>query len=89
MSLSLLVCPRVVVGGHTGVALDGVDSLAAAGGCSRSLDPESEADGESGQPALDVEEEEGRLYHHCLSLGHWWSVDVCPVFGNQLPFIVY
>ena len=84
MSLSLLVCPRVVVGGHAGVAHDGVDSLAAAGGCSRSLDPEPGADGESGQPALDVEEEEGRLYQHCL-----WSVDVCPVFGNQLPFIVY
>ena len=89
MSLSLLVCPRVVVGGHAGVAHDGVDSLAAAGGCSRSLNPEPGADGESGQPALDVEEEEGCLYQHCLSLGHWWSVDVCPVFGNQLPFIVY
>ena len=89
MSLSLLVYPRVVVGGHTGVALDGVDSLAAAGGCWRSLNPEPGTDGESGQPALDVEEEEGCLYHHCLSLGYWWSVDVCLVFGNQLPFSVY
>ena len=78
-----------MVGGLTGVTHDGVDSLAAAGGCSRSLDPEPGTDGESGQPALDVEEEEGQLYHHCLSLGHCWSVDVCPVFGNQLPFIVY
>ena len=89
MSLSLLVYPQVVVGGLAGVAHEGVDSLAAAGGCSRSLDPELGADGESGQPALDVEEEEGCLYQHCLSLGHRWSVDVCPVFGNQLPFIVY
>ena len=84
-----MVKAQVVVCGLAGVAHDGVDSLAAAGGCSRSLNPELGADGESGQPALDVEEEEGRLYHHCLSLGHWWSVDVCPVFGNQLPFIVY
>ena len=60
-----------MVDGYTEVLHEAVDSLAAAGGCSssRNLNPESGTDGESCQPALDIEEEEGGLYHHGLSRG--------------------
>ena len=59
-----------MVDGYAGVAQVGVDSLAAAGGCRRSLDKEPGADGESCQSALDIEEEEdGGQYPHCLRPG--------------------
>ena len=58
-----------MVGGHAEVLHEAVDSLAAAGGCWRSLDKEPGADGESCQPALDTEEEEGGQYPHCLRPG--------------------
>ena len=64
---SILVCLRVVVDGV--LAAEGVDSLASAGGCRWSLNSEPRTDGESCQPALDIEEEEGGLYHHGLSRG--------------------
>ena len=75
-----------MVSWHAEVAQDGVDSLAAAGGCRWSLNPDPGTDGESCQSALDVEEEKEDGQHpHCLRPGHE-VVNEWP-FANQLRFI--